>query len=292
MDPHHSPASAAALAGTSSKQHCKNSRYETGDGRPRFLIQSGAEVLDSINIDPASVITSKLKGLVKGTIIGYRYTCIPSGCSSSLAAPAVRKFQVKFRSPVECGQCAEILSAYFECSTVSVGVVASVGRSSNNNNDDVTRALTGGSHENERPIIATETCFNSNVTPLGIDTSRHALTGSQSQIPVFGNHELSQFSSPLTITPRFGSQPIPVLSTVTLSSSSSSAISSTLSVASTPISASTATVESAAPSMDLRQLLNMSEKGLQDEIFKILQDPAFPELLVKVEQVMRDRRSS
>ncbi|OAQ26730.1 hypothetical protein K457DRAFT_681217 [Linnemannia elongata AG-77] len=56
--------------------------------RPLLLIHTGNEVLESLGLDRASVRSSKLRGVVKGSMIGFRYTSSSSSSASVSLAPA------------------------------------------------------------------------------------------------------------------------------------------------------------------------------------------------------------
>ncbi|KAG9068510.1 hypothetical protein KI688_010783 [Linnemannia hyalina] len=93
--------------------------------RPLLFIQTGNEVLKSLGLDRASVKSSKLRGIVKGSMIGFRYTSSSSSSASSSLAPTPgsslsesHKFQIKFKTLTDCGQCSSLLSSWIECQSV------------------------------------------------------------------------------------------------------------------------------------------------------------------------------
>ncbi|KAF9328727.1 hypothetical protein BGZ91_000863 [Linnemannia elongata] len=94
--------------------------------RPLLLIHTGNEVLESLGLDRASVRSSKLRGVIKGSMIGFRYTSSSSSSASASLAPAPgssqsesHKFQIKFNTLADCGQCSSILSSWIECQSVA-----------------------------------------------------------------------------------------------------------------------------------------------------------------------------
>ncbi|GJJ69089.1 hypothetical protein EMPS_01435 [Entomortierella parvispora] len=144
---------------------------------PELLIQSGKTTLDCIGLDTNSLRQTKLKGLVKGSMIGFRYNYLSPGSN----VVETRKFQVKFRSQQDCGQCASILSLFIECRTTS----------NHNSSAENTESRRLG----ER-LQRTE--------------SRLGRAGVLSQSQDCG--VLTQQSGPLTsATPQYGSQSTPVL---------------------------------------------------------------------------------
>ncbi|KAK5816775.1 hypothetical protein F5H01DRAFT_379043 [Linnemannia elongata] len=94
--------------------------------RPLLLIHTGNDILESLGLDRASVRSSKLRGVVKGSMIGFRYTSSSSSSASASLAPAPgssqsesHKFQIKFNTLADCGQCSSLLSSWIECQSVA-----------------------------------------------------------------------------------------------------------------------------------------------------------------------------
>ncbi|KAG0349440.1 hypothetical protein BGZ54_004359, partial [Gamsiella multidivaricata] len=226
-----------------------------------------------LNLDAVSVRSSKLKGLVKGAMIGFKFTHFPA---TESAAPEVRKFQVKFRSTADCGQCAAVLTQFIECRTMEQSA-----------NPTPASASTLPVVAHAPSPAALMTAVNSNIgsglnashipfTPGKQSVSQMLSTPSQSMqqsqtiITLDQDHQGMPFS-PLNITPRFGSQPWPVLS-------SSAASDPALAPTPAPTSAPSLASASALPA----SLLHMSDGDLERDIDNILRDPNFAEMLVRV----------
>ncbi|KAF9177683.1 hypothetical protein BGZ51_008462 [Haplosporangium sp. Z 767] len=241
------------------------------EGRPMLMIQSNQDILvnqqlyeECVGLDGTSLRSSRLKGLVKGAMIGFQYSYFPHGSS----APEKRKFQVKFKSEADCGQCASILSRFIDNRTVGPP-----GDQEPNSLEAATSLSVPG--PTGAPTTTTFTGIGTD-TDTGTESSNSSnsgpnpplLSSSQDFNQVFTQDVLEQ-QQQLSITPRFGLQPIPVVSASPLD----------------PMSVQQQQQPPQTTSYnELDRLLTAPDSVLQSEITSILQNPKFSELLVKVER--------
>ncbi|KAF9108071.1 hypothetical protein BGX27_008499 [Mortierella sp. AM989] len=255
--------------------------------RPFLLIQSGQETLERFNLDATNVKTIRLKGIMKESIIGFRYNSVSPESRSS----EERKLQIKFMSPTECGQCASMLLPYI-CIKV-VGVTQGQQNLDLIKPQDTTRATTANFYPSS--ISRIEDTFDSQISEGEGEGSSQTQVLSASQPQFFdsqdfvgvgsggggGSSSSSQIlSQPFAITPRYGMQPIPVCSTTGM-------LPPAFTPAPNPIDQS-----EGAPQLknEIERLLSIPDKDFQDKLNCILVDPRFPELLVKVDLILRVER--
>ncbi|KAG0251980.1 hypothetical protein BG011_007281 [Mortierella polycephala] len=239
---------------------------QSGDpeGRPTLMIQSSQDILECVGLDGTSLRSSRLKGLVKGSMIGFQYNYFPHGSS----APEKRKFQVKFKSEADCGQCASILSRFIDNRTVSLP---------SDHEPNVLDATT--SLNVPGPTSAPTTTIFTGIgagAGTGTESSKSGNSGpnppllfsSQDFNQVFTQDVLGQ-QQQLSITPSVGSQPIPVVSASSLNP---------MSVQQQQQQPPLQTI----PYNELDRLLITPDSVLQNEITSILQDPKFSERRIKL----------
>ncbi|KAF9095060.1 hypothetical protein BGX23_001139 [Mortierella sp. AD031] len=312
--------------------------------QPLLLVQSGNKVLDCLDLDPATIRSSKLRFIVKGGMMGFHYTlsspASPSGPSMSEKS---RKRQIKFKNVADCGQCATLLSNWIESQAINPKSVVTVYAPSTKeslfaggSSQDVDMTMTPSSSQSTNftkttgtgtavaaspsttstfsPLSPILNMYSSSAvayashrpaTPVSVRRSQEfVVPGSGSQMsmssppPQQQHQQLKQHrrrhnkvggkdknrEKLVSITPRLGSQPLPVSPVPGFSFP-------------IPIGTGAGTGgggggggqlqennDSNGNNTGLGRLLTMSDVDLQLEILSILQDVEFPDMLLKVEQ--------
>ncbi|KAF9351450.1 hypothetical protein BGX34_000560 [Mortierella sp. NVP85] len=283
--------------------------YGTVDSGPELTIQSGSDVLECLSLSPTGVKGSKLKGLHNGNSMGFRYSYF----TFTTMTHETRKFKIKFRSSAEGGQCASILSRFIECrtktgaggtqehssdsiqktaDTPATTTSASIPHSSRTASQSQPQQESGQQPvtlENQTQVLSYQTSFMSTSPSQVYGPSTRKMDrqdqvlASQSQ-PQSTQDVHGQFTSPASITPRYGSQAMPVLSSATASVLVSEPTSvSTMTWAPDGIRSSQDLGQQhplalTSPLSDIDRWLNIPDMELQNEIDRILQEPTFAEL--------------
>ncbi|KAF9309706.1 hypothetical protein BG003_009445 [Podila horticola] len=171
--------STSSTTGTSSLSPSHDSDQDT----PRLVVTSGREILEYQRLDPASIAVSKMKAMVKGSAMGFKLYTLSS-------TPEIRKFQVKFRTTEDSARCASLLKQLIQCRNV---------------------LSTEGP---DGPVIAAEPSTRIESNRASPPSPSLTLPLAQPAPSIRWNQSLSPSQShqdhPLSITPRYGSQPVPV----------------------------------------------------------------------------------
>ncbi|KAI1318120.1 hypothetical protein EDD11_007172 [Mortierella claussenii] len=294
----------------------------TTEARPVLLIQSEQQKLEQLYLDAATLKSTKLQGIMKGPMVGFRYRHLSAGSSASTGFE-VRKFQVKFRSATESGQCASMLSPYIECRPSKGGAIFTP-------TSGAVAATAVGTQSILTPPAATSSLdvttasesslIESNSAALGNRGMEQSMLSQQSTFFERNSQENAVFqgTQDMLCTPNgviFRQAPPPSMLASQQQHSPQQGLQSCLPIGgshSTPICLVQATDSSATTSTlathsllllqrqrqqqhpqhpayvaELNRLLGLPNQDLQDEINMILVDPMFSELLVKIEQEVR-----
>ncbi|KAG0058142.1 hypothetical protein BGZ89_001524 [Linnemannia elongata] len=277
--------------------------------RPLLLIHTGNEVLESLGLDRASVRSSKLRGVVKGSMIGFRYTSSSSSSASASLAPAPgssqsesHKFQIKFNTLADCGKCSSLLSSWIECQSVAPQGSPSTQLATTAITTSAASASTSPQTLSTAPTPVGTSAYvgseelahilRSAATNNIVLTQTAPATTNMSSPPLRQHQQQQQRNrqARLSLTPQSTPMAMAMPSSVDASCQQRNieihdgSVHNNVNVSNNDsISVSTSTTNDD----DLSILLNLPNDKLQEDIDSILHDPLFQDLLLKVDILLR-----